>query len=498
MIACTQADLPGDNPGPKDHEPAIAVTQSAVTLAERIAACNVDPRVVAGLVSVDICVGADLFFRETFGGNGRSCGTCHPAEHNFVIDPKFISTRPKNDPLFIAENDPNLARLEVPEQLRGRALILENLDGFSQDRFVMRSVPHTLSMGVSVTTPQGGVTPPADRTGWSGDGAPGNGALRDFQTGAIVQHYPKTLARRPGVDFRLADPAELDRIDRFMRALGRTNELNLGFGGVVMNDPRADAGRQLFLVVGCHACHGNAGANASFAAGNFNFNTGVENARSRQLGRFPRDGGFGSDEQSPEGGFGDDTFNTPPLVEAADTGPFFHTDVTITGASAHNGTPAATIEQAIAFYDSPAFNESPSGRIAPINLTATQIDDIGRFLRGINASFNIQIARRRLDAVATLLQRFGDTGVEIQRKLIDLAVVEVHDAITVLQGQSQLNQSAVDALLRSLQHIGLAQAASTAAQRTQGLLGAFEELDVGLEQIGLNINFNIGAGMLMF
>jgi cytochrome c peroxidase len=501
MLACTQRELSvAEQSGSGQPEPAVSVTQSAVTLSDRIAACNADPRVTTGLVSVDVCVGADLFFRETFGGNGRTCGTCHPAEHNFVIDPKFISTQPKNDPLFIAENDPNLAGLEIPKQMRGRSLIVENVDGFAPlifRHFVLRAVPHTLSLGTSVTTPAGGVTPPADRTGWSGDGAPGAGALRDFLNGAIVQHYPKTLNRVAGVDFRLAAAGELDRVDRFMREVGRTNELNLT--AIVMADPGAEAGRQAFLTVGCNGCHGNAGANASFGGGgNRNFNTGVETARSLTLIGIPVDGGFGATQDSPLGGFGDDTFNTPPLIEAADTGPFFHTDVTISGASAHNGTPAATIEQAIAFYDSPAFNNSPAGQAVPINLTATQIDNIGRFLRGLNASFNMQLAVRRLNAASTLLQAFGNTQLAIQRKLIDLAVVEAHDAIAVLQGQSDLNQPVLDSLQRLLEHIGIAQAANTPEERSSGLDGALEELDFGLARVGTNITFNIGAGTLMF
>src|SRR6185295_3198897 len=132
--------------------------------------------------------------------------------------------------------------------------------------------------------------------------------------------------------------------------------------------------------------------------GNFNFNTGVESARNPALATFPRDGGFLSTPANPDGSFGNGTFNAPPLVEAADTGPFFHTDTSIVGASAHNTPTATTIEEAIAFYDSPAFNNSPSGRIAPIDLTAEQIDDIGRFLRGVNATFNAAMAIKRLDA----------------------------------------------------------------------------------------------------
>src|SRR5262249_59248938 len=48
--------------------------------------------------------GAQLFFNETFGGNGRTCGTCHRAEDYLTIDVPFIATLPKADPLFVAEN----------------------------------------------------------------------------------------------------------------------------------------------------------------------------------------------------------------------------------------------------------------------------------------------------------------------------------------------------------------------------------------------------------
>src|SRR5262245_4754541 len=79
-FASGDTDLEGDAPE------AIATTQQSVTLDQRIAACAVDPRVTVGLVTNESCVGADLFLRETFNGNGRSCATCHPVAHNFTID----------------------------------------------------------------------------------------------------------------------------------------------------------------------------------------------------------------------------------------------------------------------------------------------------------------------------------------------------------------------------------------------------------------------------
>ncbi|RPH61040.1 MAG: hypothetical protein EHM89_07890, partial [Acidobacteria bacterium] len=55
-----------------------------------------------------IAKGRDLFFKETFGGNGRTCGTCHPAENNFALDAAFIATLPPDHPLFVAEFTPAL------------------------------------------------------------------------------------------------------------------------------------------------------------------------------------------------------------------------------------------------------------------------------------------------------------------------------------------------------------------------------------------------------
>src|SRR5262245_41235609 len=73
-----------------------------------------------------IARGKELFFKEKFNGNGRTCGTCHPAENNFTLDPSFIATRPATDPLFVAEFTPALKEnFEQPELMRKFGLILE-------------------------------------------------------------------------------------------------------------------------------------------------------------------------------------------------------------------------------------------------------------------------------------------------------------------------------------------------------------------------------------
>jgi len=207
-----------------------------------------------------IAKGKEIFFNETFDGNGRTCGSCHPAENNFTLDPVFIATLPDDDPLFVAEFNPALKQnFENPALMRRLALIVENLDGFEDlaDKFTLRGIPHLLGMRVSVDSAQG------PRTGWSGDGAPGDGSLRAFATGAVIQHFPKTLNRVPGVDFRLPSAEELDALEAFQRSLGRQNDLQLP---LPLKNPSALRGQEIFNSPAqgkCFACHFNAGAQRS-------------------------------------------------------------------------------------------------------------------------------------------------------------------------------------------------------------------------------------------
>ena len=197
---------------------------SGLVLLGLVASCQVTPPPPDDPGQALIEKGRRLFFDETFAGNGRTCGSCHRAEANFSIDPAFIATLPANDPLFVAEFNPALkANFENPRLMREFGLILENLDGFDDlpNKFVMRGVPHVLAMRNSVASPQG------PRTGWSGDGAPGDGSLRSFAVGAVIQHFTKTLDRVAGVDFRLPTDEELDALEAFQLSLGRQQDLAL-------------------------------------------------------------------------------------------------------------------------------------------------------------------------------------------------------------------------------------------------------------------------------
>jgi len=377
--------------------------------------------------------GRRLFFEETFGGNGRTCGTCHRAERNFTIDPDFIKRLPKKDPLFVHETNPDLRELENAFLLRKFGLFLENLDGFDEPG-VFRSAQHTLGLRLtSGPATRGDVVLLEGALGWSGDGAPGTGTLREFAIGAVVQHFPKNLARRNNADFRLPTEDELDALLAFQLSLGRQEEYQVDPdepGALTFRDPFVTEGQRLFHgapdATGgtrqCGGCHSGAGANSSNGLGS-NRATGANLAPNAPAclvpGEAPLDGGFGATpvtmvsicgQNLPMRG--DEKFNTPSLIEAADTPPFFHNNI------------AATIEDSVRFYTSLAFGDSADGNNRTFVLSDTQIDQIAGFLRAINTVDNIASAHRSLaGAVAR-------PGAAASPK--DMALRDIDDAIDVL------------------------------------------------------------------
>jgi mono/diheme cytochrome c family protein len=370
--------------------------------------------------SVLIARGERIFFNETFDGNGRTCGTCHRAAENFGLSPALIATLPDDDPLFVAEFDPDLREnFEKPRLMREFGLILENLDGFGdlENRFVLRGVPHLLALRTSVGRAQG------PRLGWSGDGSPGDGSLRSFAVGEVIQHLTRRLNRVTGVDFRLPTEPELDALEAFLLSLGRQRDLVLP---LPLKGAVPARGQEVFLdssLGKCNLCHVNAGATGKLGGQdieNASFNTGVETLPDQPSDLsgelIPPDDGFGIP--------GVGTFNTPPLVEAADTGPFFHNNA------------VETIEGAVAFYSGDAFNRSPAGRFLAeldpngvgIRLDATQVVAVAAFLRVINALENIRMSIELLEESA----RKGFFERERAQALLERAVHETEDATRVL------------------------------------------------------------------
>ena len=503
-----------------------ALTVARTTPQTRLERCSQDPRVMAGLVGTDVCAGADIFFRETFGGNGRTCGSCHPSANNLTIDKPFIDqlhAQNNRDPLFVNEFNPQLSQLETVD-LRAVGAILENVDGFQDptNKFVSRAVNHVFSLRTSILRDPGDGTSGAivERTGWGGDGAPGNGALRFFLDGAIKQHFTKTLLRRENVDFQLPNDLERDLTAAFQLNLGRLTELDLP--SVRITDAQAEEGRVLFLdprrAGRCNLCHANAGANFIDTRLNRNFDTftrfqsgdpGVHGGTVN--GEFFADGGFDAVTPTPTiagsvdsngnpvftiNALGNGTFSVPPLIEAADTGPFFH-----------NNSFGPRIEDAVNFYGGFFFGISPAVAAldqrfgAPLEvLNADQAIKIARFLRVLNAAFNASLTIQRLEAVRTLIGQFQNGFVPIQQKLVELAIVEVDDALAVLQDASITPiQADVQADFTAAKaEAQLALSATTHTVRNQRVSNALTRMRAGRGRLGTNINFLMGQSNLMF
>lgn len=417
--------------------------------------------------------------RELFGtpfgkkGNNRTCLDCHEPTRSFTIDPEFIATLPPSDPLFINEQIPRLAGLEDSRMLRQFGLICENLDGFDKP-CVFRGVPHTLGLRRSIQKASP-TFPLVNATGWSGDGAPGNGAFVNFAMGAIVQHETGDPARVPGVDFTVPSRQKLRQMEAFQLSLGRQSDVTIdgddGRPALVFRDPTVEAGKRLFVngVPGragnnrsCNGCHNDAGA---LTQDGFNrqFATGVARLPTSPAcrGNAPGDGGFG---QTPvfnapicvpaiSAAFrGDQTFNTPSIIEAADTGPWFH-----------NNAIDGQIEDAIRFYTSDVFNASPVGGGNAFVLNQTQVNQIGALLRALNARENVRnaivVATRALNEP----KKLSDPSLREARSETLDAIRVIREAPVPLYGNTNIVErvsTAGNLLLRAIGENGAARRSS--------------------------------------
>ena len=413
-----------------------------------------------------IAEGRQLFVAEQFNGNGRRCGTCHVESHNFTIEPEFISKLPPSDPLFVAENNPALAvNFEKPELMRKLGVFVENADGYDDlaHKFTLRSAQNVQALANSTVRPDptlgmdfssnGLNADPPERLGWGNDGAP----LREFASVAIGQHATRTLNRKAGVDFRVPTDQELDALAAYQLALGRQEDFNLPT--LQLKSKVATKGQILYQDTGnigepghknCNACHFNAGGTSAVSFNSHSpgfpkldstplgFNMGAPTnvndlPLALELG-LPRDGGFGV-LPMPAGGFGNfrvvgnaripfEEFNSPPVVESADTAPFFH-----------NHT-VKDLESAVAFYGTDAFQKgpfsigNPVNKAIPIKISAepndAEVQAIAAFLRVLNAIENIRSSINVAERGRTMKRD------EDARDLAGLALAETADAIKVL------------------------------------------------------------------
>jgi cytochrome c peroxidase len=300
------------------------------------------------------------------------------------------------------------------------------------------------------------------------NGRNSEGDLNSFSVGATIQHATKDLRRRIGMDFRLPTPDERDAMAAYQLSLGRQSD-DPNIKNVEYKNDFVNEGRDNFFEGNrCSLCHEHAAANASFTGGtvNFNFNTGVEDLTNphilENVGALP-DGGFnggvngfctipdpgtplaagtlscsGSDQTAAsascavgtgpcvliDDSIGDGTQNTPPLIEAADTGPFFHNNE------------SANIEAGVGFYQSSNFSRGIRG--PRLDMTADTVNSISAWLRVINVLFNVDQAKKFLAETDTK---------GCSKQLVKLALADIEDAYQVLEGSEyKMFGEAVDLL----------------------------------------------------
>src|SRR6476646_80250 len=256
--------------------------------------------------------------------------------------------------------------LEDPKRMRtsaalnfpqGRGLILENIDGFPPTAPVFRKSPHLLNLSQRFA--------PFGLSGSVPD-------LQSFATGAVTQHFPRTLNRNSGgtdPDFRLPTADELAAMEAFMRSLefpAGTDPNKFNLTQFVVTAAQQRGFNAFFGAAKCSFCHAS-----SVLTDSALFNTGVVN-------QVINSAGVDNLPCEPSGACGTRVFSVRQLFNIANLGPFFH-----------DGS-AATLQDVLAFYNSSFFNTSPgAGFSGPINtfaISPTAADDIVAFLEGISFS----------------------------------------------------------------------------------------------------------------
>jgi cytochrome c peroxidase len=300
---------------------------------------------------------------------------------------------------------------------------------------------------------------------------------------AIAQHAPTTLGRTPGVDFRIPTDEELDALVAYQLSLGRQEDFNLPT--LEVKSTLASNGKTLFLDSGnllepghknCNGCHFNGGGSAGMSFNpatpgfpdidgsprGFNIGAGTNtNAIPLALSLgLPRDGGFGqiltvfgsfgntADLPPPFGHLEFEEFNSPPLVESADTGPFFH-----------NHT-VNDLESAVAFYGTPAFQNIAPAAI-PVNISADpndpEVQAIAAFLRVLNALENIR------SSINVAERGRAMTRVADLHDSARLSLAETIDALEVLS-EGALSTNSEPAIRSALIELRVASVALDVAQ----------------------------------
>ncbi len=282
--------------------------------------------------SVDASFGERVFFRETFGGNGRTCGTCHRPESEFTLTPeavRAIHDRDPNDPLFrpIDSDDGRgrdytsllqhaLVNVEIP--LAASVRLVD--DPAKRTIIVRRAIPSIVNVAL---------TPPYQLDGRAA-------TLQDQARDAVRSHLepkrdpnPRELAALARFESELFEPQRLKRI---LEDPGTAPAP--GFS-MPVSSPAALQGREVFRR-SCERCHGGeTGSNVGSQAPPFgDISVSQENRLQLPLLRLAFRGSDGSvtivatpdpGRAAVTGQLSDlNTFDTPPLRGIKHTAPYFH------------------------------------------------------------------------------------------------------------------------------------------------------------------------------
>jgi cytochrome c peroxidase len=326
--------------------------------------------------------GQFLFEEATFGGNGRTCRTCHLPETG-TISPQQVASLPADHPLFRHDGSDDFA--SGSSRIRVHATILvkvplpgtvslvnspDPLDGEPGTVVVRRGVPTTLD------------TPALDPVLMADGRAPD---LPAQARAAILAH---AQAPTPPT------PAQLESIAAFERSPGFFSSAALAqFAGggpapelPAATTPAQQRGRRFFIPGGrCATCHGGPMLNTTRGGTRFaniqvsSFNTPgnpLKTFRARCLDGTTRE--FSSSDPGRvlvTGDCGDiDAFKIPSLWGVAGTAPYFHDNSakTLEAVVAHyarffrnTGTPLSAQDQADILAFLQLFRLAPTGDQPP-------------------------------------------------------------------------------------------------------------------------------------
>ena len=284
--------------------------------------------ILAGYGNSYLIYGGDDLSGTITDGNGNSA-TFVSFTNGDLAGPNPVNGSANGIESFTQMHGPSANVVSFPD---GRALILENIDGFDEIE-VFRASPSLFNL--EHTAPYGFSSQEPD--------------LGDFSAGAVEQHAPRSLLRQEGIDFRLPTEDERAALEAFQFSIRLPADGNYDLDRFAVTDGQVD-GRAAFFggAAKCSRCHAGPvlattdGTIRGFAEGeNGVFDTGTDEIPVNALDGMP--------PELPDGdGISTRTYSTPGLFGTNLTAPFFH-----------NHT-RSDLRRAITFYAGTEFEESPA------------------------------------------------------------------------------------------------------------------------------------------